>query len=109
MARKKVEGAYVDPHLAKVEEPRGIEIVFDEENYEVVFVCHYRRKWGDEFDADIDHGYTLEATNRMILVLMEMVERLSLKVMEQTGLIEKSTPEPKEGNPAQGGQNYEGK
>lgn len=90
-----------DPMLEEVDEERSLEIEYDEETNEVVMVCHYRRHWGDEFDADIEHLFTMEENERMITVLLNLLEtqrKVRMKVAEVL-MENKSTPELVEGNP----------
>lgn len=87
-----------DPNLENVEEDRSFEIEYDEETNEVVFVHHYRRHWGDGFDADTEHGLDIDETNRLIYILMEMLEaqKKNIKTFE-----EKQTLSLTEKNPLQ--------
>lgn len=96
--RSKTAAEYVDPNLEDVGEERAAEIEYDEDTRETLFVFHYRRKWGDDFDSDIEHGYTMEETRELIVVLMNIVDEDSKRVMTEK-LVEKSTPEPIEKNP----------
>lgn len=95
--RNKTSAPMVDPMLEDVGEERAAEIEYDEETNEAIFVFHYRRIWGDEFDADIEHGYTMEETNQIVTVLMSIIEESKEKVIQN--VIEKSTPRIEEGNP----------
>jgi hypothetical protein len=111
--RSKTGSTEVDPNLAEVDEERAMEFDIDEEEKEIVLVHHYRRKWGDEVDADIDHLYTVEAAEELVSVLIRMIEELKrLKIIERDERllqISKLTPIPIEGNPLQGPNNIEGK
>lgn len=90
-----------DPMLEPVDEDRAFEIEYDEETNEVVLVMHYRRHWGDDMDADVEHGLTLEENNSLICSLMEILEVQKQKTIIQKGTVleVKSTPELVEGNP----------
>jgi len=95
--RRENQGAsYVDPRLEEVDEDRAFEMELDEETEEAIFVHHYRRKWGDEFDADIEHVFNMEETNKIVVVLLNMMETIKKK-----HLVEKSLVIPPEGNPMQ--------
>lgn len=93
----------VDPHLEEVGEEHAFEIEYDEETNEVVLVHHYRNKWGDGFDADIEQGLNIEENSALISTLMEILEEQKKQVIAiavQKGvLVEKLTPEPIESNP----------
>ena len=103
---KKMAKQIVDPHLEEVDEEHSFEIEYDEETNEVLLVHHYRRQWGDGFDADVEHAYDIEQNTGLIRELMEVLEQQKQKVINfaiAKGLIiEKSTPELIEGNPSQG-------
>lgn len=90
-----------DPNLEPVDEDRAFEIEYDEETNEVVFVMHYRRHWGDDMDADVEHGLTLEENNSLICSLMEILEVQKQKLIVQKGTVleVKSTHDLIEGNP----------
>lgn len=96
--KRPVSSEPVDPNLEEVGEERAFEIELDEEANEVVFVNHYRRKWDDGFDADVEHGLNLEEAKELMGVLFSMIETLERK-LEVTKLIEKSTVFPVEKNP----------
>ena len=102
--RGKVSEEYVDPELEEVSDDRGFEVELDEETNEIIFVHHYRRKWGDEFEADTEHALNMDEAGELIGVMVSMMEHVKSKL-----LVEKSTPTPIEGNPMQGPQNIEGK
>jgi hypothetical protein len=85
---------FVDPELEEVGEERAFEIELDEETNEIVFVHHYRRKWGDDMDSDVEHALNMEEAMEVINVMINMIDEIKKRV-----LIEKSTPEPVEGNP----------
>ena len=95
--RSKTGVPAVDPMLEEVEEERAAEIEYDEEDDEAILVFHYRRVWGDDFDADIEHGYTMEETRELVTVLTSILEESKKKAMRTA--IEKSTPSTEEGNP----------
>lgn len=108
--RKPIGSPYIDPNLEEVGEDRGMEFDIDEETKEIIIVHHYRRKWGDDFDADIDHMYTIEEAGQLINVLVNMIEDVNKIIMIERDeiLVKKSTPIPIEGNPLQGPNNIEG-
>ena len=89
---------YVDPNLEEVDEERSLEVDLDDETNEIVFVCHYRRKWGDGFDADIEHGFNIEEAGQIVGVMLSMIQEIQDRAKE-TLLEEKSTPDMKESNP----------
>jgi len=95
--RSKTSAPEVDPKLEEVGEERAAEIEYDEETDETIFVFHYRRIWGDEFDADVEHGYTMAETRELVTVLTDILEESKARAM--TNAIEKSTPSVEEGNP----------
>lgn len=97
--RSKIEGQYVDPNLEPVGEERELEVELDEETDEILFVCHYRIKWGDGFDADIEHALSIEEANDMIVAMLSMIEEVQSKRKAAANIPEKSTPELVEGNP----------
>lgn len=94
-----------DPKLEQVDEEHAFEIEYDEETNEAVLVHHYRRQWGDGFDADVEHGWSIDDTQAVILELTEILELQKKKLLDQAIsqglLIQKSTPEMIEGNPLQ--------
>jgi hypothetical protein len=103
--RSKTGPPPVDPNLEEVSEDRQFEIAYDEDDNEVIIVNHYRRKWGDEMDADVEHGWNISETRAVVQTLNELID-IMLKVetdrrLFQIGdkLVEKSTPELIEGNP----------
>ena len=100
---KKMAKQIIDPNLEEVDEEHSFEIEYDEETNEVLLVHHYRRQWGDGFDADVEHAYDIEQNTHLISDLMEILEQQKKKVIDfaitKGLLIEKSTPELIEGNP----------
>lgn len=104
--RSNIGNEYVDPNLEEVEEDRGFEVELDEDTNEIVFVHHYRRKWGDEIDADMEHVLNMEESVELVGMMVSMIESVKNKLLMQKAM---STPIPVEGNPAQGPQHYEGK
>jgi hypothetical protein len=109
-----MEGTYVDPNLMPVEEigeERTFEIELDEDENEIVFVHHYRIAFGDGFDADIEHGFDIDDARSIVSVMLGMIDEIQAKLNKEkeeaianSGL-EKSTPEPIEGNPIKGSKN----
>jgi hypothetical protein len=97
--RSKVEGVYVDPNLEDVGEERAFEIELDEETEEILFVHHYRQKWGDGFDSDIEHGFSIEEANQIVVAMLDLIEEVQKKRKAEIEMPEKSTPELIEGNP----------
>lgn len=93
----------VDPNLENVGEDRAFEVEIDEgeegEPGEIVFVHHYRRKWGDDFDADVEHGLNLDEARALMGVLFSMINVLEQKASLENIVEEKSTPSPVEKNP----------
>lgn len=86
-----------DSMLEEVEEGRALELEEDEETNEVIFVCHYRRKWGDDFDADVEHGFDIEQAAHLAISILQIIDNIKNRM-----LIVKSTLAPIEGNPMQG-------
>lgn len=106
--RSPVSKSPVDPELEEVSEDRAFEIEYDEETNETIIVNHYRRQWGDEFDADIEHGWSMDETREVMNTLTEIYilqQKFLVNKAVAAGLViqEKSTPAPIEGNPMQGG------
>lgn len=103
--RSKTEGIYIDPSLEQVEEDRAFDIEYDEEDNEAVLVNHYRRKWDDGFDADVEHRLNIEEAKALVAVLNELIELMikveTSRMVERIGdkLQEKSTILPVEKNP----------
>jgi len=95
--RSKTGAPAVDPNLEEVEEERAFEIELDEESNEILFVHHYRRMWGDGFDSDIEHVFTVEEARQMVVVLMKMIDDIRTNAMRN--IEEKATPTPIEKNP----------
>lgn len=102
---KKQAKQTIDPNLEEVSEEHAFEVEYDEETNEVVMVHHYRRHWGDGFDADIEHGLDIEENAQLMNMLTEILEQQKKKVIDlaitKGLLIEKSTPITIEGNPSQ--------
>lgn len=96
--RKPISEEVTDPMLEEVGEERAFEIELDEEDREIVFVHHYRRKWGDEFDADVEHGLNIEEAGQVVGVMLQMIQEIQDNTKKDK-LVEKSTPDMKEGNP----------
>jgi hypothetical protein len=99
--KKKKIAPTEDPKLEQVDEDRSFEVEYDEETNEAVFVMHYRRHWGDEMDADVEHALTMEENNSLIVSLMEILEWQRATLLSQRGTVleVKSTPDLTEGNP----------
>jgi hypothetical protein len=95
--RKPTGTVYIDPELEEVGEERAFEIELDEETNEILMVHHYRRKWGDEMDSDVEHGLNVEEAGALVVVLLDLIQILTDKA--NASLVEKATPEPIEGNP----------
>jgi hypothetical protein len=92
--RKPTGVPFIDPELEEVGEERAFEIELDEETNEIVFVHHYRRIWGDEMDADVEHGLNMEEAMEVVNVMIVMMDSVKKKL-----LVEKATLVPIEGNP----------
>lgn len=109
--RSKTGMTEIDPRLEEVEEDRAFEIELDEEEKEIVLVHHYRRKWGDELEGDVEHCLNIQEADDLIGALVNGVEILKKIIIAENNalLIEKSTPAPIEGNPLRGPNNIEGK
>jgi hypothetical protein len=107
--RSKVEGTYVDPELEEVDEERAFEIEADEETNEILLVHHYRRKWGDDFDSDVEHGLNLQEAKNLVSVILRWIDMEETRLKSIIGIPDKSTPIPIEGNPMQGPNNLDGK
>lgn len=105
--RSKTEGTYVDPNLEEVEEDRAFEIEYDEETNEILLVHHYRRKWGDDFEGDVEHGMNISEAKELVVVMLRLIDLMDSRL--RVTIKEKSTPIPIEGNPLQGPNNIEGK
>jgi hypothetical protein len=108
--RSKTGAPAVDPNLEDVGEDRAMEFDIDEETKEIIIVHHYRRKWGDEFDSDTEHIYTLSEVKDLVSILIRLMDEVQrMMVAERDALlIHKSTPNLIEGNPLQGPKNIEG-
>lgn len=108
MSKKKKKPEFpaptIDPNLEKVDEDRAFEIEYDEETNEAIIVNHYRRQWGDGFDADVEHGLNVEENNALITTLMEILEMQKKKAMANVGVQFEtvSTPILLESNPLKG-------
>jgi len=105
--RSKTGSPTIDPNLEEVDEDRAFEIELDEDSNEILFVHHYRHKWGDGFDSDIEHGFTIEEAKQMVVVLLQMIE--DVENTRKQNLQKKSTPELLEGNPIKEYKNVDGK
>jgi hypothetical protein len=92
--RAKTGSEFIDPLLEEVEADRAFEVELDEETNEIIFVHHYRRKWGDEFEADIEHGLNMEEASELVGIMIMMIEAVKMKL-----LVDKSTLTPIEKNP----------
>ena len=92
--RKPMGAAFIDPELEEVGEERAFELELDEETNEILFVHHYRRAWGDDMDADVEHGLNMEEAGEVVGVMLNMIDDVKKRL-----LVEKATPEPIEGNP----------
>lgn len=97
--RGKTEGHYVNPELEEVDEDRSFELESDEDTNEILLVHHYRRKWGDEMDSDVEHGLNLEEAKDLVAILVQWIEMTELKLKVISKVVEKATPIPIEGNP----------
>lgn len=97
--RPSTSEAPVDPNLEDVGEERAFEVELDEEAKEIVFVNHYRQKWGDGFDADVEHGLDMEEAKALMGVLFSMINAIEQKASLTAMLEEKSTPVLVEKNP----------
>jgi hypothetical protein len=108
MGQKKIKKKMIlptnDPKLDDVDEDRQKEIFYDEDTNEVVIIHHYRRQWGDGFDADIDELLNIEENNEFIVVLLSFLERQKQYLSRMKESMEKNLPvvstiELKETNP----------
>lgn len=97
-----------DPELEEVDENRQFEIEEDEETNEVIFVHHYRRRFGDNFEADVEHAMNYEEAGEMVGIVTQIMDRIQSRVM-LANAVGKIVPESKEGNPLQGPNNLDGK
>lgn len=97
--KRPVSAEPVDPNLEDVGEERAFEVEIDEELGEIIFVNHYRRKWEDGFDADVEHGLNIDEAKALMGVLFSMINVLERNAMMKAQLEQKSTPEPVEKNP----------
>lgn len=96
-----------DPNLESVDEDRAFEVWLDEETEEIVNVHHYRRKFGDEFEADIEHALNLDEAKQYVMCLLGFIESLEKLRLKSDKVEEKQLPELVEGNPAQGSKKLE--
>jgi len=92
--RKPTGAPYVDPNLEEVGEERAFEIELDEDTKEILFIHHYRRMWGDEMDADVEHGLNMEEAMEVVSVMINMMD-----VVKQNVVVEKTLELSEEGNP----------
>jgi len=92
--RKPTGAPYIDPELEEVGEERAFEIELDEETKEILFVHHYRRKWGDEMDSDVEHGLNMEEAMEVVNVMINMID-----VIKQNIVVDKVLPLTEEKNP----------
>lgn len=92
--RSSSSGEYVDPNLEDVDEDRAFEVELDEESNEIIFVHHYRRKWGDEFEADVEHALNMEEAGELVIVMLNLMDQVKKKI-----LVEKVLPLAEEKNP----------
>lgn len=100
LKKRPVSAEPMDPNLEQVDEDRAFEIELDEESNEVVMVHHYRRMWGDGFNADVEHGLNIEEARSLVSILLDMITVMDQRAKRD--LVEKATMEPIEGNPLQG-------
>lgn len=103
---QQVEDPNLEQDLEEVDEERAFEIEEDEETNEIVFVHHYRRKWGDDFDADVEHVMGPEEAMNMIGMVVQILD--SIRARQLLYMAQKSTLKPIEGNPMQGPNNIDG-
>ena len=106
LKKRPVSAEPVDPNLEDVDEDRAFAIELDEELNEVVMVHHYRRKWGDGFDADVEHGLNIEEARTLVSILLDLITAMDQRV--KSDLVEKATLEPIEGNPLRGPKKMDG-
>lgn len=97
--KRKAVAPTVDPNLDEVDEDRQKEIFYDEETNDVVITHHYRRQWGDDFDADVDELLNIQENNELIVVLLGLLQKQREHPSFVNLITEKSTPETQEGNP----------
>jgi hypothetical protein len=103
--RSKTGPPPVDPNLEEVDEDRAFAVEYDEDDNEAVLVNHYRRKWGDGFDSDVEHRLNIEEAKALVAVLIQIIDIMIKKANDERllllaeKLVEKSTPELIEGNP----------
>ena len=84
-------------------EEEGFDIELDEETLEVVLIHHYRRKWGHELDADIEHRMNMEEAMQLVVTVLQMIEIVRNKVIQEKVLVV-----PEEGNPLQNNSEMKG-
>jgi hypothetical protein len=97
--QRPVSAPPVDPMLEAVGEERAFEIELDDETNEILFVHHYRRQWGDDFDADVEHGLNLDEARALIGIMLQLITVIEQKVKAELGVVEKATPLAMEKNP----------
>jgi hypothetical protein len=97
--QRPISAAPVDPMLEEVGEERAFEVELDEETNEILFVHHYRRKWGDDFDADVEHGLNMDEARALIGIMLQLITMVEQKVKTELGVVEKATPLAVEKNP----------
>ncbi len=73
---------------------RELEIEFNEETGEVIFVTVFRFAWGDPLDADIEHVLSLDEAYDLARAILEHYEKMKSKVLK-----EKEVSIAAEGNP----------
>lgn len=79
MAKKIKKKAPVQEPIVELEDvsqDQAFECELDTDTREIVFVNHYRREWGDGFDADVEHGMTIDETKQFIVALLGMIDEL---------------------------------
>lgn len=94
-------GPVVDTELEEVGEERAFELELDEETKEVIFVHHYRRVWGDTFDADVEHGLNMEEAMEVVNVMLNMIEVVKKKTIKEKVLEFSEEKNPMRDNPVQ--------
>src|SRR5688500_5151708 len=81
LTQPQVAVAEQEEKLDDVTQDQSFEINVDEEDMHqpVVFIDHYRKAWGDDFDADIDKGFTVAEIKDLIVYLLHCVDVLEKK------------------------------
>jgi hypothetical protein len=86
--RQETEPVFSELELDIVGVEDSFEVDFDDKTNEIIFVNHYRKEWGDGFDADMEQALNMEDAAELIQTMLIYVEKQRVAYALSIGLVD---------------------